>query len=162
MEIVRIGENNWSGILEIQDLAYAEFGSEALHVLKSKQSIAPETCFVCVSNQGDTLGYLLAHPWNGSKPPKLHEPLLNIENSDCLYLHDLAVSPHYKGQGIGRSMIAKLINVAKLMGFKRTKLVAIQGADSFWSLFGFNVILGSNICSSYGENAVLMEKIIIE
>lgn len=161
MKITEIAEDHWRGILEIQDEAYHEVDPEELDVLKSKQSVSPETCFVCVSDQGDTLGYLLAHPWNGSKPPKLYEPMFDTENSDSLYLHDMAVSPHSKGQGIGRSMMAKLIEVAELKGVKRITLVAIQGADSFWSLQGFKAISGANICSSYGDHVVLMEKIIM-
>ncbi|ODA30659.1 GNAT family N-acetyltransferase [Veronia pacifica] len=161
MKIREIEEDNWRGVLEIQDEAYHEVGPEELDVLRSKQSTSPETCFVCVSDQGDTLGYLLAHPWNGSEPPKLFEPLLDTEKSDSLYLHDMAVSPHSMGQGIGRAMMAKLIEVAELKGVKRITLVAIQGADSFWSLQGFKMISGENICSSYGDNAVLMEKIIM-
>ena len=162
MKIQKIGtKNNWGGILEIQDEAYHEVGPEELDVLKSKQSVSPDTCFVCVSDQGETLGYLLAHPWNGSEPPKLFEPLSDTGNSDSLYLHDMAVSPHSKGQGIGRSMMVKLIEVAELKEVKRITLVAIQDADSFWTLLGFKVISGTNICSSYGENAVFMEKIIM-
>ena len=161
MKIKEIEEDNWDGILEIQDEAYHEVGPEKLNVLKSKQSVSPETCFVCVSEQGDILGYLLAHPWNGSEPPKLFEPLPDIGNSDSLYLHDMAVSLPSKGQGVGRSMMAKLIKVAELKGFKIITLVAIQGADSFWSLLGFKAISGANICSNYGENAVLMEKVLM-
>jgi predicted N-acetyltransferase YhbS len=158
MKIIEIAEDNWRGILEIQEAAYHEVDPEELDVLKSKQWVSPETCFVCVSDQGDILGYLLAHPWYGSEPPKLYEPVLDIKRSDSLYLHDMAVSPHSKGQGIGRSMMAKLIEVAELKGVKRITLVAIQGADSFWSLLGFKVISTANIGASYGDNAVFMEK----
>lgn len=158
MKIRQITEDNWRGILEIQDEAYYEVGSEELEVLKSKQSASPETCFVCVSDQDETLGYLLAHPWNRTEPPKLYEPLLDTENSDSLYLHDMAVSPNSKGQGIGQSMMAKLAEVAELKRIKRITLVAIQGAESFWSMQGFKVISKGNTCSSYGDNAVLMEK----
>ncbi|WP_185234353.1 GNAT family N-acetyltransferase [Teredinibacter franksiae] len=161
MKIKEIEEDNWGGILEIQDEAYHEVGPEDLDVLKSKKSVSPETCFVCVSDQGDALGYLLAHPWSGSGPPKLFEPLPYIGHSDSLFLHDMAVSSRSMGQGIGRSMMAKLIKVAELKGVKRITLVAIQGADSFWSLLGFKAISGTNICSSYGENAVLMEKVLM-
>lgn len=160
MKIQEIEENNWSGILEIQDEAYQEVGPEELDVLKSKQSASSETCFVCVSDQGDVLGYLLSHPWNGVEPPKLFEPLSDIGNSDSLYLHDMAVSSRSKGQGLGRSMMAELIKVAVMKGIKRITLVAVQGSDSFWSLLDFKEISGANICPSYGENAVLMEKLL--
>ncbi|TLX45535.1 N-acetyltransferase [Pseudoalteromonas phenolica] len=157
MDIKLIADNNWNDILAIQAKAYHEVDSETLDVLKSKQTASPETCFVCVSEQNEALGYLLAHPWGESEPPKLFVPLLDTINSQTLYLHDMAVSPYSKGQGIGRAMVAKLIEVAKAKGFKRITLVAIQGADSFWSSLGFKLIVGANISSTYGENAVFME-----
>jgi len=161
MKIQEIEENNWGGILEIQDEAYHDVGPEQLDVLKSKQSASPETCFVCVSDQDDILGYLLAHPWSRSEPPKLFEPLPDIGNSDSIFLHDMAVSSRSKGQGIGRSMMAELIKASVLKGVKRIALVAVQGADSFWSLLDFKEISGENMCPSYGENAILMEKVLM-
>lgn len=160
MKIQQIEENNWVGILEIQDEAYQEFGQEALEVLKSKQSASPDTCFVCVSDQGDVLGYLLAHPWNGAEPPKLFEPLPAIGPSDSLFLHDMAVRSRLKGQGIGHSMMAELMKASVLKGVTTITLVAIQGADSFWSLLDFKEITGTTICPSYGETAVFMEKLL--
>lgn len=161
MKVQEIEEKNWNGILGIQDEAYQEIGPEELDVLKSKQSASPETCFVCVSDQGDILGYLLAHPWHKTEPPKLFETLPNIENSESLYLHDMAVRSRSKGQGIGRLMMAELVNVAGLKGFKRITLVAVQRADSFWSSLNFKEISGANICPSYGKKAILMEKVLM-
>ncbi|WP_440055246.1 GNAT family N-acetyltransferase [Pseudoalteromonas sp. T1lg65] len=160
MIIQEIEERNWSGILKIQDGAYHEVGPEELDVLKSKQSLSPDTCFVCVSEQDDVLGYLLAHPWNGSEPPKLFEPLPDTVNSNSLFLHDMAVSPRSKGQGIGHSMMAELIKVSAFKGIERITLVAVQGADSFWSLLDFKEIPGENLCPSYGEDAILMEMVL--
>ncbi|MGJ8682857.1 GNAT family N-acetyltransferase [Paraglaciecola sp.] len=161
MKIQQIEENNWSGILGIQNEAYQDVAPEELDVLKSKQSASPETCFVCVSNQGDFLGYLLAHPWSGAKPPKLFELLPHIENSDSLYLHDMAVSSSSKGLGIGRLMMAELIKIALQKGFKKITLVAVQGADSYWSLLDFKEVSGVNVSPSYGEKAMLMEKVLM-
>jgi len=160
MIIKEIEEIHWNGILEIQDKSYQEIGIEDLEVLKSKNEASPDTCFVCLSNKGEVLGYLLAHPWSGITPPKLFEPLPNIEQCDYLYLHDMAVSPQSKGKGIGRTAALKLFEVAQNKGIKSVSLVAVQGAQSFWSIIGFQEVTGVNICSSYGEKAILMEKIL--
>lgn len=160
MKIQEIEESHWSDILKIQDEAYHEVGPEELDVLKSKQSVSPETCFVCVSDEGDVLGYLLTHPWNGSEPPKLFEPLPDFVNSNALFLHDMAVSSRSKGQGIGRSMMTELMKISAVKGMERITLVAVQGADSFWLLLGFKEIPGVNLCPSYGKNAILMEKVL--
>jgi len=160
MIIKEIDEIHWNGILEIQDKSYQEIGIEDLEVLKSKNSTSPDTCFVCLSNKGDVLGYLLAHPWSGITPPKLFEPLPNIEQCDYLYLHDMAVSPQSKGKGIGRAIALKLFEVAQYKGIKSVSLVAVQGAQSFWSIIGFQEVTGVNVCSSLWRKAVLMEKIL--
>ncbi|KAF7786447.1 hypothetical protein PRUB_a1012 [Pseudoalteromonas rubra] len=162
MKIQEIKEKNWVGILEVQDSAYHEIGLEELDVLKSKQSASPDTCFVCVSDRDGVLGYLLAHPWTGSEPPKLFEPLPeDVVDSDTLFLHDMAVGPHYKGQGIGRSMMEVLVEVSVKKGVKRITLVAVQGASRFWSLLGFKEISEANLYPDYGKNAVLMEKVLV-
>lgn len=162
MIIKEIEEIHWSGILEIQDASYQETGAEELAVLKSKNEASPDTCFVCLSNSGEVLGYLLAHPWCGISPPKLFEPLPNIENCEYLYLHDMAIGPQSKEKGIGRAAAIKLFEVAQNKGINRVSLVAIQGAESFWSKIGFQEVTGVNVCSSYGEKAVLMDKFLAE
>jgi len=155
-----IEDVHWKNILEIQDQSYREVCTEELDVLKSKNDASPDTCFVCLSKNGAVEGYLLAHPWSGISPPKLFEPLPNIENCEYLYLHDMAVNPQSKGNGIGRTAALKLFEVAKEKGINRITLVAIQGAESFWSVFGFQEVKGMAISSSYGDKAVLMEKVL--
>lgn len=158
MIIKEIEEVHWNEILDIQREAYQDIGAEELDVLKSKYEASPDTCFVFVSNSGEVLGYLLAHPWSGISPPKLFEPLPDNESCEYLYLHDMAISPQSKGKGIGRAAALKLFEVAQNKGIKRVSLVAVQGAESFWSIIGFQEVKGVNLSSGYGEKAVLMEK----
>ncbi|ESP94681.1 GNAT family N-acetyltransferase [Pseudoalteromonas luteoviolacea] len=156
----KIEEIHWNRIIEIQDESYREIGTEELDVLKSKNAASPDTCFVCVSKSGVVLGYLLAHPWRGTSPPKLFEPLPNITDCEYLYLHDMAISPQSKGQGIGRAAALKLIEVARNKGMNKVMLVAVQGSESFWATIGFQEVKGVSVCSSYGEKAQLMEKVL--
>ena len=162
MKIQEINAANWNRILDIQGEVYQEVGLEDLEVLKSKLAASPDTCFVSLSDQGAVLGYLLAHPWNGTEPPKLFEPLPKITSCEYLYLHDMAVNPQAKGQGVGRAMFEELVGVALRTGTSKIRLVAVQGSDSFWSFLGFREIPGATVCSTYGENAVLMEKNLAE
>ncbi len=160
MLIQEIEDKHWPNILKIQDESYQDFGAEELDVLKSKYEASPNTCFVCSSSNGELLGYLLAHPWSGTFPPKLFEPLPNIEQGEYLYLHDMAISPQSKGKGIGRMMASKLFGVAQNKGINRVILVAVQGSESFWSKVGFHEVNWGDECSSYGESAILMEKVL--
>ncbi|MBQ4880569.1 GNAT family N-acetyltransferase [Pseudoalteromonas luteoviolacea] len=72
----------------------------------------------------------------------------------------MAISPDSKGQGIGRAAVLKLFEVARLKGVSRKSLVAVQGSDSFWSRVGFYKVKDANVCASYGDNAVFMEKVL--
>ncbi|AOT08334.1 GNAT family N-acetyltransferase [Pseudoalteromonas luteoviolacea] len=160
MKIRTIEEKDWNCILDIQEKSYQEVGIEDLAVLKSKNDASPDTCFVCVSNDGEIFGYVLAHPWCGVAPPKLFESLPYIENCDHLYLHDMAISPHSKGKGVGRALASKLIDVAKNKSMTKISLVAVQGSQTFWTRVGFKEVKGVEVCSSYGEQAVLMENVL--
>lgn len=161
MKIQKIENDHWHSILDIQDQAYQDLGAEDLDVLKSKHSLSPDTCFVCLSENTQLLGYLLAHPWSRREAPKLFEPLSSAEESDCLFLHDMAVRSVSKGQGVGRAMLRELIEVAKQKEFKYISLVAVQKADSFWLLFDFHIVPEVKVSPSYGDHAVLMEKILV-
>jgi len=161
MLIKEIEELHWNGILTIQDKSYQEIGTESLEVLKNKYDASPDTCFVCLSDGNEVLGYLLAHPWSGISPPKLFEPLPNIENGEYLYLHDMAISPQLKEKGIGSALAKELFEVAQNKGINRVSLVAVQGSESFWSRIGFQVVTEVDICSTYGEKSVLMEKVLV-
>lgn len=166
MNIQTIKETNWNAILDIQSEAYQEVNPENVEVLKSKWIASPETCFVCLSDQGKVLGYLLSHPWNNIEPPKLFEPLPNIQGGEHFYLHDMAISPQSKGQGLGQAMVKELFEEVQKKGVKIIRLVAVQGAESYWSIHGFKVVIeakigGVKIGSSYGKDAVLMEKTLL-
>ena len=160
MKIKKIEDTHWHSILEIQAEAFQEVGVEELEVLKGKSVASPDTCFVSLSDQDLVLGYLLAHPWSGLQPPKLFEPLPNTTVREYLYLHDMAVSSQSKGQGVGRAMFEELVSVALGTGISKIRLVAVQGSSSFWSLLGFKEIPGVTVCSTYGDHAVLMEKVL--
>lgn len=158
MNVQTIDATNWESILNIQAEAYQEIILEDLQVLKSKFTASPDTCFVALSEQGAILGYLLAHPWSGMEPPKLFEALPQLTSGEYLYLHDMAVSSQAAGQGVGRAMFEALVAAVQRTGMQTIRLVAVQGSETFWARMGFTEIAGASIDSSYGGNAVLMEK----
>jgi len=157
MSIVVISENSWQGILQVQEEAYTDIPLEEVDVLKSKWKASPETCFVYQDSENKILGYLLAHPWNSDKPPKLFETLPDSSAGDTLYLHDLAVSSNARGLGVGRKLSNKLLEVAKLKKFSRVLLVAVQGAADYWCNFGFREVHNVSVSQRYGANAKLMK-----
>ncbi|SEG08922.1 GNAT family N-acetyltransferase [Marinobacterium lutimaris] len=161
MKIEAIESAHWEGVLEIQSEAYQQVGLEDLAVLKSKSEASPETCFVCLSDEGQVQGYLLAHLWSGHQPPKLFTRLPVIEAGDHLYLHDIAVSSRARGQGVGGELFEALERVSRERGITKLRLVAVQGAASYWARLGFNEVRTTRVCPSYGNDAVMMEKALV-
>ena len=154
MSINLITENSWIDILKIQEEAYVEIEPEDVNVLKSKWLSSPKTC--AVYKEGNNISaYLLAHPWPSEIPPKLHEEC-PITASLNLYLHDLALAYEARGKGIAKKLVENLIDTAKIQGFKKILLVAVQNSSAFWDNFGFLHIPNAVICPSYGHGAKLM------
>jgi len=140
----------------VQEEAYFDLPPEELTVLKSKWHASPETCFILQDKTKKVLGYLLAHEWNSHEPPKLFEELPVDTFGTILYLHDLAVSNCARGMGVGKQLVKKLLDTAKIQGFEKVLLVAVQGSDDFWFSVGFRDIPNVPVCASYGSKAKLM------
>ena len=54
---------------------------------------------------------------------------------DCSYICDVAVLPNYQGSGIGKSIVAKLVELSK--GHKKIILYSNPGKESFYKKLGF-------------------------
>ena len=64
--------------------------------------------------------------------------LCRIKGSgETLFIHDLAIAPVGRGQGIGRKLIACAFDLAKGDGLMSAELVAVEGAANFWRGMGF-------------------------
>ncbi len=155
MSIGLITEKSWDDIVKIQEEAYTDIPPEDVNILKSKWLSSPQTCAVYSNHENKILAYLLAHPLVGEVPPKLHEKA-TIAKSSNLYLHDLALAYEVRGKNIAKILVENLIDNAKLQGFSKILLVAVQNSSGFWAKFGFLNIPNAVICSSYGNGAQLM------
>ena len=54
---------------------------------------------------------------------------------DCSYICDVAVIPAYQGFGIGKGIVAKLVELSK--GHKKIILYTFPGKESFYKKLGF-------------------------
>jgi ribosomal protein S18 acetylase RimI-like enzyme len=54
---------------------------------------------------------------------------------DCSYICDIAVHPAEQGSGLGRQIVARLIEMSK--GHKKIILYAVPGREGFYAKFGF-------------------------
>jgi len=159
MAIESIEESMWDEILRLQSEVYHQIEPESLETLKSKWISTPSCCFVYQS-EGEVMAYLLAHAWDSQTPPKLFQPLPSTTHGKYLFLHDLSVAKQLSGLGVGTKMVNHLLDVAKAEGFGEIRLVAIQNSVPFWSRMGFQVVANQKACSSYGENATVMRRVL--
>lgn len=54
---------------------------------------------------------------------------------DCAYIADVAVHPDHQGRGLGKAIIAKLVELCS--GHKKIILYANPGTESFYASLGF-------------------------
>lgn len=153
--IRNISQNDISDVLYIQKSVYSSLLVETPESIQSKISTSPETCFLKISNN-QIIAYCLAYPYAKYNIPSLNSLLNDLPLSTNLFLHDLAVLPHYSGKGIASKILSHLFAVIPKMGFTSITLVAVQNSQSFWKKFGFRVAEGNYQHSSYGKGAVIM------
>ena len=142
----------------ISDAVHGRY-SEAVEVYAERLALYPEGCFV-LDRGGGATGYLIAHPWHREAPPKLGAMLGTIpKNADTLYLHDIALLPATRGAGAGRAAVELAREAAHAASFRDITLMAVAGADSFWSSQGFAIVdAAPHILASYGPEARLMRR----
>jgi GNAT superfamily N-acetyltransferase len=57
------------------------------------------------------------------------------DGHDCSYICDVAVLPSHQGKGVGKELVAKLVELSR--GHKKIILYAVPGKEPFYKKFGF-------------------------
>ncbi|WP_297478952.1 GNAT family N-acetyltransferase [uncultured Photobacterium sp.] len=159
MNIVPIQASHWQQIEYIQHLAYGDDFSETIEVLKSKVTISPQTCFVCINEQQHVLGYLISHPHHKGSTPTLNQLSTAIE-SNHLHLHDLAIITSAQGQGLPKLLLSHLFTVLKNLDYQSVSLVSVQNSTAFWQKYNFITDNSLTTPINYGDNAICMSRYI--
>jgi ribosomal protein S18 acetylase RimI-like enzyme len=124
-------------VLAVQAACYPPSLCEGAAAYASRLGLGPATCLVASGGQG-LCGYLLSHPWISGAPPALDAVLApRAGPADCWYIQDLAVAPARRGEGLAQSLYAAGLEAALAQRLRRSELVAVQGAEAFWSSFGY-------------------------
>jgi predicted N-acetyltransferase YhbS len=92
----------------------------------------------------------VSHPWALYSIPPLDQFLVALPaQADCLYIHDVAILPEYRG----------LRQADHLVELCAMALVSVYGTDAFWARFGFRPASTPDIVKklkSYGPTARYM------
>ena len=57
------------------------------------------------------------------------------DGADCSYICDIAVLPSHQGTGLGKQLVARLVEASR--GHKKIILYAVPGKEAFYRKFGF-------------------------
>eukprot|EP01087_Luapelamoeba_hula_P011712 TRINITY_DN321_c0_g1_i1.p1 TRINITY_DN321_c0_g1~~TRINITY_DN321_c0_g1_i1.p1 ORF type:complete len:299 (-),score=49.64 TRINITY_DN321_c0_g1_i1:316-1212(-) len=61
-------------------------------------------------------------------------------DKDCIYIHEIATHPDYRGRGLATPLVAYTEELARAGGFKWMSLVALGPALGFWKRQGYHVV----------------------
>ena len=149
-------------MLALQASVYPPELLESAEVLASKIRAVPASWTSLAATDGDSLcGYALGYPWRSDRQPGWNRPLALQHDCDVLYLHDVAVATAYSGRGIAGQMVMHLMQQGQQFGLSRAILVAVEGAQGYWSRLGFVAIAAGGTDPAFGSDAVFMQRTLV-
>lgn len=143
-------------VVSIADAVHGEF-TEPQAVYAERLALYPKGCRV-FEVDGAVVGLLVTHPWYEGAVPKIGARLGALpEAADIYYFHDIALLPAARGTGAGAAATAFVLAQAKAVGCREVRLVAVNGADSYWAAQGFDYAT-SDAEGPYGAGSFLMRR----
>lgn len=167
-----MGQDGWrpmatedvEAVARMSDSVHGHY-TERAEIYAERLALYPNGCFLFERDE-EAAGYLICHPWRRDKAVPLDTLLHAIpHDSDCFYLHDLALLPSARGTGAGRAATEIVMKEARTAGFGEIRLVAVNGADDFWAAQGFVAVTsaeGNDATGSYGDESVAMRRLIAD
>jgi predicted N-acetyltransferase YhbS len=151
-----------AAVMQVQAACYATGLHEAATVVAARLAASPQTAWVVEDAQG--IGaYLVAYRSEIGVITPFDQVFVPVEQGACLYVHDLAVSPHLAGQRVAQQVLAQAQCAAMAQGMCGSGLVSVQGSQGFWQRLGYEVLSPLHMCfdaqtalQSYGVDAVYM------
>lgn len=132
---------------------------ERPEVFAEKMRLYPDGCRVLAAS-ADVAGYGLAHPWVQHHIPPLDDFLDKLPNTaDCLYVHDVAVLPDFRGD-VARAYVATIEGLARSSGIAMLALVSVYETRALWERLGFRPVTADAAphakLAPYGAGATYM------
>jgi GNAT superfamily N-acetyltransferase len=132
---------------------------ERPEVFAEKMRLYPDGSRVLAA-EDEIAGYGLAHPWTQHRIPPLDGFLEQLPgNADCLYVHDVAVLPGFRG-GVAGDYVAAIEQLARASGIATLALVSVYATRPLWERLGFRAVTANAELraklASYDDNATYM------
>ena len=131
-----IREDDLDAVLRVQAACYPPVMQEAADVVRARIHAAGATSFVAESG-GAVHAYVFAYRSSKGAVTPLDALFEVQEAGDTLYIHDLSVAPAAAGQGLARTLVERLLALAREQGLDHCALVSVQDSQRFWERLGF-------------------------
>jgi ribosomal protein S18 acetylase RimI-like enzyme len=134
--------------------------AERLEVYAEKLRLFPDGCLALVAGEA-IVGYGFAHPWKLREIPPLDAFLAQLpDDADCLYVHDVAVLPAFRGRSAVNQLVGRIAALARSARIGALALVSVYDTESLWGHFGFRFVTPDarlrTKLRSYGDSAKYM------
>lgn len=136
MSVFTLSVTDVPQLMLVQQNCYSEELVESATVMAHRISVFFQTCWGYFVDQ-QMAGYLLAYPSVLGSITPLAAAFPLYQNTNCLYLHDMAISTDFRGQSLAPALLAHATTEAKKLGLEALALVAVQGAEGYWAKQGF-------------------------
>ena len=161
-----------AAVLAVQAAAYPPALNESAAVFAQRLAVAPDCAWVAEAlpspdhKSPDICAYLFGYRSQLGKLTPLGSGFQPIASGDCLYLHDLAVSPAAAGSGCGKQLVHTAWRAANQAGLRHSALVALREAAGYWNRLGYQPAAPHNPSQqahllSYPGGAAYMVKILL-
>jgi ribosomal protein S18 acetylase RimI-like enzyme len=141
-------------VTKIQKLCYNKLYWESCETFAGMVDVYPTGCIGLYVN--DPLsGYVFFHPYQEDRVKPLNHVFKLDGTEDCVYLHDLAIHPNYRGLGLSKILMDLVDLETCNIDFVTHCLVAVQDSHSFWQRYGFKKI---KEVENYGLHAYYMKR----
>lgn len=154
-----------TAVLAVQARAYRPELIESAHTLAHKIAAAAPThplSWAIANPAGELLAYAIALPWHSAHTPQWNHSLADAPDApaDCLYLHDIAVTPTHTRQGLAATLLHHTLNQARRypQALRLAALIAVQGAHPYWARHGFTPQPPAAPLHSFGPDAIWMTR----
>lgn len=149
-----------AAVVAVQAECYAPFFHEAAAVIATRLVQSPQTAWVAHDAEG-VKAYLVAYRSTLGSVTPLNDDFAPDHQGECLYVHDLAVSPRLAGQGVSGQLLACAFDWARQHGLTQSGLVSVQQSQGFWQRLGYQAVsvqsdTAMQALGCYGEGACYM------